>query len=103
MVAKAPVWRSGPRRPVVSAAVDGLARTLGDGGILVPPDTPHAPAAAVSRVLDGEHPDPGPGGAYARQFRRAPRPRCTADTYRLLLAKRAGLRLRRQRATPATR
>jgi glycosyltransferase involved in cell wall biosynthesis len=37
---------------VVGTAVDGLARTLGNGrGVLVPPDHPHALAAALSRVL----------------------------------------------------
>src|SRR5262249_14407232 len=54
--------------PVVGTAVDGLARTLGHGrGVLVPPDDPPALAAALSRVLGGERPDPGPGRAYARQ------------------------------------
>jgi len=79
--------------PVVGTAVDGLARTLGDGrGVLVPPGDPHALAAAVSRVLDGEHPDPGPGRAYARQFTPSAAAAVYADTYRHLLAKRAGLR-----------
>jgi glycosyltransferase involved in cell wall biosynthesis len=48
--------------PVVGTAVDGLARTLGEGrGVLVPPEDPHALADALSRVLGGEHPDPAPG------------------------------------------
>ena len=39
---------------VVGTAVDGLARTLGNGrGVLVPHDHPHALAAALSRVLAG--------------------------------------------------
>ena len=39
---------------VVGTAVDGLAHTLGNGrGVLVPPDHPHALAAALSRVLAG--------------------------------------------------
>jgi len=55
--------------PVVGTAVDGLARTLGNGrGVLVPPEDAHALAAALSRVLRGERPDSGPGRAYARQF-----------------------------------
>src|SRR5215471_2260171 len=55
--------------PVVGTAVDGLARTLGNGrGVLVPPDDPPALAAALSAVLGGERPDPRPGRAYARQF-----------------------------------
>jgi len=55
--------------PVIGSAVDGLARTLGNGrGVLVSPDNPQALAAAMSRVLSGEHPDPRPGRAYAQQF-----------------------------------
>jgi len=55
--------------PVVGTAVDGLAATLGHGrGVLVPPGDPPALAAAISRVLAGHRPDPGPGRAYARQF-----------------------------------
>jgi glycosyltransferase involved in cell wall biosynthesis len=55
--------------PVVGTAVDGLAHTLAEGrGILVPPEDPPALAAALSRVLAGERPDPVPGLAYARQF-----------------------------------
>jgi glycosyltransferase involved in cell wall biosynthesis len=75
--------------PVVGAAVDGLARTLGEGrGVLVPPEDPRALAAALSRVLAGEHPDPAAGRAYARQFT----PRAVAAeyarAYRQLLADR---------------
>lgn len=53
MVAKR---RAGPgtRRPVVGTAVDGLARTLGQGrGVLVPPEDPRTLAEALSRVLGG--------------------------------------------------
>jgi glycosyltransferase involved in cell wall biosynthesis len=64
--------------PVIGTAVDGLTRTLGNGrGVLVSPDDPHALAAAVSRVLSGERPDPGPGRAYARQFT----PSAVAEVY----------------------
>jgi glycosyltransferase involved in cell wall biosynthesis len=55
--------------PVVGTAVDGLVRTLGDGrGVLVPPENPPALASALTRILAGEHPAPGPGRSYARQF-----------------------------------
>jgi len=76
--------------PVVGTAVDGLARTLGHGrGVLVPPEDPPALAAALSGVLGGQRPDPGPGRAYAQQFT----PRAAAalylDAYHRLLASRA--------------
>jgi glycosyltransferase involved in cell wall biosynthesis len=55
--------------PVVGTAVDGLARTLGNGrGVLVVPENPPALALALARTLAGEHPDPGPGRSYARRF-----------------------------------
>jgi glycosyltransferase involved in cell wall biosynthesis len=55
--------------PVVGTAVDGLARTLGEGrGVVVPAEDPRALAGALSRVLAGERPDPALGRAYARQF-----------------------------------
>lgn len=55
--------------PVVGTGVDGLVRTLGDGrGVLVPPENPPALAMALTRILAGEHLDPGPGRSYARQF-----------------------------------
>jgi glycosyltransferase involved in cell wall biosynthesis len=64
--------------PVIGTAVDGLARTLGNGrGVLVSPDDPLALAAAMSRVLSGERPDPRPGRAYARQFT----PSAVAEVY----------------------
>jgi hypothetical protein len=76
--------------PVVGTQVDGLARTLGDGrGVLVPPEDPHALAAALSRVLGGERPDPHPGRAYARQFTPSAAAAMYADAYRHLLASRA--------------
>jgi hypothetical protein len=71
--------------PVVGTAVDGPARTLGNGrGVLVPPDDPHALAAALWRVLGGQRPDPGPGRAYAWQF--TPRAAVCLDAYRHLRA-----------------
>jgi glycosyltransferase involved in cell wall biosynthesis len=73
--------------PVVGTAVDGLARTLGGGrGVLVPPEAPHALAGALSRVLGGERPDPGPGRAYARQFTPGAAAAMYAGAYRQLLA-----------------
>jgi glycosyltransferase involved in cell wall biosynthesis len=76
--------------PVVGTQVDGLARTLGDGrGVLVPPADPLALAAALSRVLGGERPDPRPGRAYARQFTPAAAAAMYASIYRDLLASRA--------------
>jgi len=88
--------------PVVGTAVDGLARTLGDGrGVLVTPDDPHALAAALSRVLAGQRPDPGPGRAYARQFTPSAAAAVYAGAYRHLLASRARLRHPGTSATPA--
>jgi hypothetical protein len=79
--------------PVVGTAVDGLARTLGNGrGVLVPPDHPPALAAALSRVLGGEGPDPRPGRAYARQFTPSAVAAVYLGAYRHLLASRARLR-----------
>jgi glycosyltransferase involved in cell wall biosynthesis len=76
--------------PVVGADVDGLAHTLGQGrGVLVPPEAPHALAEALSRVLRGEHPDPVPGRAYARQFTPSAAAAVYAGAYRQLLASRA--------------
>jgi glycosyltransferase involved in cell wall biosynthesis len=76
--------------PVIGTAVDGLARTLGEGrGILVPPQDPRALAEALSRVLTGgERPDPAPGRAYARQFTPTAAAAMYADAYRQLLAER---------------
>jgi glycosyltransferase involved in cell wall biosynthesis len=76
--------------PVVGTDVDGLAHTLGQGrGVLVPPEAPHALAEALSRVLRGEHPDPAPGQAYARQFTPSAAAAAYAGAYRQLLASRA--------------
>jgi glycosyltransferase involved in cell wall biosynthesis len=88
--------------PVVGTAVDGLPRTLGNGrGVLVPPDDPPALAAALSRVLAGERPDPGPGRAYARQFTPSAAAAVYAGAYRHLLASRARLGHPGTAATPA--
>jgi glycosyltransferase involved in cell wall biosynthesis len=79
--------------PVIGTAVDGLARTLGDGrGVLVPPDDPPALAVALSRVLAGERPDPGPGRAYARQFTSSAAAAMYLGAYQHLLASRTGSR-----------
>jgi glycosyltransferase involved in cell wall biosynthesis len=76
--------------PVVGTAVDGLARTLGEGrGILVRPQDPSALAGALSRVLAGKHPDPVPGRAYARQFTPRAAAAVYARAYHQLLAGRA--------------
>lgn len=64
--------------PVIGTAVDGLAVTLSGGrGIVVPPDDPRSLADALSGVLAGHRPDPGPGLAYARQFT----PEAAAEAY----------------------
>jgi glycosyltransferase involved in cell wall biosynthesis len=74
--------------PVVGTAVDGLAHTLGNGrGILVPPQDPHALAAALTLVLAGERPDPLPGRAYARQFTPTAAAAMYASAYHQLLAR----------------
>jgi len=76
--------------PVVGTAIDGLAATLGHGrGVLVAPDDPHALAGAISRVLAGQRPDPGPGRAYARQFTPEAVAAVYAGAYRELLTRRA--------------
>jgi glycosyltransferase involved in cell wall biosynthesis len=88
--------------PVVSTAVDGLARTLGDGrGVLVPPDDPPALAAALGRVLAGEHPDPGPGRAYTRQLTPSAAAAAYLDAHRHLLASRTRPRHPGTAAAPA--
>src|SRR6266516_2424967 len=71
--------------PVIGTTVDGLAQTLGGG----------------SGVLAGEHPDPGPGRAYARQFTPAAAAAVYLDTYRHLLASCAGSRHQQTAAAPA--
>jgi glycosyltransferase involved in cell wall biosynthesis len=74
--------------PVIGTAVDGLARTMGRGrGILVPPDTPHALARALSRVLGGQRPGTVLGRAYAGQFTPAAAAAVYARAYRQLLAR----------------
>ena len=87
--------------PVVGTAVDGLPRTLGNGrGVLVPPDDPAALAAALSRVLAGERPDPGPGRAYAQQFTPSAAAAAYLEAYQHLLASRARSRHPRTATTP---
>jgi glycosyltransferase involved in cell wall biosynthesis len=72
--------------PVVGTMVDGLARTLADGrGILVPPDDPGALAAALSRILGGDRPEPGPGRAYASEFTSDAMAQAYLDSYQTLL------------------
>ena len=72
--------------PVVGTAVDGLTHTLGEGrGVLVPPEAPHSLAAALSRILDGEGPDPGPGRAYARLYTPSAAAAIYVDAYRQLI------------------
>jgi glycosyltransferase involved in cell wall biosynthesis len=76
--------------PVVGTAVDGLARTLGEGrGILVRPQDPHALAGALSGVLAGERPDAAVGRAYARQFTPSAAAAVYARAYHQLLASRS--------------
>ena len=88
--------------PVVGTAVDGLARTLGGGrGVLVPPGDPPALAAALSHVLAGQRPDPGPGRAYARQFTPSAAAALYLGAYRHLLASPARLRHPGTSAPPA--
>jgi len=87
--------------PVVGTAVDGLPRTLGNGrGVLVPPDDPAALAAALSRVLAGERPDPGPGRAYAQQFTPSAAAAAYLEAYQHLLASRARSRHPKTATTP---
>jgi len=75
--------------PVAGTAVDGRARTLGEGrGVLAPPEDPRALAGALSRVLAGERPDPALGRAYARQFTPSTAAAVYASAYRQLLASR---------------
>jgi glycosyltransferase involved in cell wall biosynthesis len=88
--------------PVVGTAVDGLARTLGEGrGVLVPPEAPDALAAALSRILDGKQLDPAPGLAYARQFTPSAVAAAYADAYRQLIASWASRPEPRGAAEPA--
>lgn len=89
--------------PVIGTAIDGLARTLGHGrGVLVPPDDPPALAAALSRVLAGQRPDPGPGRAYARQFTPSAAAAFYLDAYQRLLAAKATNRDPGTAGRPAT-
>jgi glycosyltransferase involved in cell wall biosynthesis len=75
--------------PVVGTAIDGLVCTLAAGrGVLVPPEDPGSLAGALSRVLSGERPDPGPGRVYAHRFTPGTAAAGYAAAYRGLLASR---------------
>lgn len=55
--------------PVIGTEVDGFPVTLGNGrGILVPPDDPHALAAALERVLRGAESRPRPLRGLAERY-----------------------------------
>jgi glycosyltransferase involved in cell wall biosynthesis len=55
--------------PVIGTEVDGFPATLGGGrGILVPPEDPRAPAAALEGVLHGELPRPRPLRGLADRY-----------------------------------
>jgi hypothetical protein len=107
--------RGGPPRHVIAQEFAG--RDMGDvevrGGqrALSPFARPRRPrparrparlAEALSRVLAGQCPDPGPGRAYARQFIPSAAAAVYIGAYRHLLASRATLRHPGTAATPAT-
>jgi glycosyltransferase involved in cell wall biosynthesis len=72
--------------PVVGTAVDGLARTPGQGrGVLIPPEDPR-PRRALSCVLGSERPGPVAGREYARQFTPSAAAAVYAGAYPQLLA-----------------
>jgi len=87
--------------PVVASAVGGIPETVADGrtGLLVPPEDPGSLAGALSRVLSGERPDPGPGRVYAHRFTPGAAAAVYAAAYRQLLASR-GSRGRASAAPP---
>jgi glycosyltransferase involved in cell wall biosynthesis len=86
--------------PVVGTDVDGLTLTLGEGrGVMVPPENPGALAAALTRVLAGDRPDPAAGRAYARQFTPRAVAAHYARAYRQLLASRQRYLIGSDRAT----
>lgn len=77
--------------PVVGASVNGLPEVLAGGrGILVPPEDPHALAAALADVLAGRRrTDLAAARAYAARFTPARMARHYADRYRALIAARS--------------
>jgi glycosyltransferase involved in cell wall biosynthesis len=75
--------------PVVGTRVDGLQHTLGAGrGLLVPPEHPEVLAEVLADVLDGHHPDLGPGRRYAAAYRSDIVAARYAAVYRSLAAQR---------------
>ena len=76
--------------PVVASAVEGLPLTLSAGrGVLVPPDDPHALAAALDEVMAGRHSlDRGAAREYAFRFSPARVASVYASAYRSLVARR---------------
>jgi hypothetical protein len=73
------VWTARPRRSAAPRDRAAVRRSR-------PPDDPHALAEALSRVLAGQRPDPGPGRAYARQFVPSAAAALYIGAYRHLLA-----------------
>jgi glycosyltransferase involved in cell wall biosynthesis len=89
--------------PVVGTDVEGLTTTLGEGrGVLVPPEDPPAMAAALRRVLAGEHPSAEPGMTYAARYT----PNVVAERYARVYLDLAAAKGRLQvstRSRPASR
>jgi glycosyltransferase involved in cell wall biosynthesis len=72
---------------VIGAKVDGLTATLDGGrGILVPPEDPHALAAALERVLHDPLPRPQPQRSLAERHAPARVAAIYESTYRGLVA-----------------
>jgi glycosyltransferase involved in cell wall biosynthesis len=81
--------------PVIGTDVDGFPATLGhDRGIMVPPDDPHALAAALGAVLDHQIARPRPLRDFTERYEPARVADVYEDTYRELLT-------RRRAGTPA--
>jgi glycosyltransferase involved in cell wall biosynthesis len=73
--------------PVIGTDVDGFPATLAGGrGILVPPEDPHALAAALERVLHDELPRPQPLPSLAERHAPARVAAIYENTYRGLTA-----------------